>query len=262
MIARLEHRLQGPEDAPVIVLPSSLGTTHAIWEPQLPALAQFRILLCDLRGHGGSEAPAGPYSVAELAQDVLDLLDALRLERFAFCGLSLGGAVGLWLAAERPRRVERLLVGCSSARFDPDRRYLQRAEQVRAHGMESVADAVLERWFTRETRARRPALVARYRERLLATPVEGYAGSCEAIAAWDFRERLAAIEAPTLVIAGLEDEATPPEHGEQLAGRISHARLALLERAAHQANAERPRAFDRLLVGHLTGAPMREGLVA
>jgi 3-oxoadipate enol-lactonase len=262
MTARLEHRLQGPSGAPVVVLPGSLGTTKEIWEPQLDALSRFRVLLCDLRGHGSSDVPPGPYSVAELGQDVLGLLDELGIERASFCGLSLGGAVGLWLAAEQPQRIEQLLVGCSSARFDPDGRYRQRAEQVRAHGIESIADAVLERWFTAETRGRRPELVARYRERLLATPAEGYAGCCEAVSDWDFRERLQEIETPTLVIAGQRDEATPPAQAELLASRIPDARLALLERAAHQANVERPDAFERLLARHLAGAPTGERSVA
>ncbi|MGZ4462885.1 MAG: 3-oxoadipate enol-lactonase [Gaiellaceae bacterium] len=254
-MSALGHRLQGPEDGPLLVLPGSLGTTVAIWEPQLDALAGFRLLLCDLRGHGTSEVPPGPYSVRQLGQDLLDLLDELRLDRVSLCGLSLGGAVGIWLAAERPERIERLVLACTSARFASDDRYRRRAATVRESGIASIAESVIERWFTPAFRARRPDVVAAYRERLLATPVEGYAASCEAIADWDFHERLGEIRTPTLVLAAEGDEATPPEHAELLASGIPGARLQLLPQAAHQANAEQPERFARLVSEHLAGTP-------
>lgn len=248
----LAHELDGPEHAPVLVLPCSLGTTRALWEPQLPAFARsFRLLRYEHRGHGGSPVPPGPYSLEELARDALALLDRLGLERVAWCGLSLGGMVGMWLGARAPERLRSLVLACTSARVPAPEAYRERAALVRERGLEPVADAVVSRWFTATTD---PGLVHRFRELLVATPVEGYAATCEAIAGWDFRDELGDVSVPTLVLAGSEDEATPAGDTQLLAERIPGARLAVLEGAAHLANLERPDDFAGAALGHLEAA--------
>src|SRR4051794_2289093 len=182
-----------------------------MWDDQVAALSsRFRILRYDTRGHGRSAAPEGPYAIGDLGADLLALLDELGLERVSFCGLSLGGMTGMWLAANAPERVERLVLCCTSAHLPPREMWDERIETVRADGMEPVAEGVLERWLTPEFRTARPEIAARLKAMLVATPVEGYAGCCAAIRDLDLRDALSAIRAPTLVIAGGEDPATPP----------------------------------------------------
>jgi 3-oxoadipate enol-lactonase len=246
------HRLDGPEGAPVLVLPSSLGTTRELWAPQLDLFAsELRVLRYEHRGHGESAVPPGPYAIAGLGEDALELLDALGLERVLWCGVSLGGMVGMWLGARAPERLDALVLACTSARVGAPDVYAERATFVRAHGLEPVANGVLARWLTAETRRTKPELVARLRAVLVAQPVEGYASCCEAIAAWDFRDELGEVAVPTLVVAGALDEATPAEQTELLAQRIPHARLAVLEGAGHLANLERPAEFAETALAHL-----------
>jgi 3-oxoadipate enol-lactonase len=251
----LAHRLDGPEGAPVLVLPSSLGTTRELWEPQVAELTgAFRVLRYEHRGHGDSPLPPGPYSMEELARDALDLLDELGLERVSWCGLSLGGMVGMWLGANAAPRLDSLVLACTSARVPSPAAYRERAALVRARGIEPIADAVVARWFTAETRAERPELPARFRELLVSQPVEGYAGCCEALAGWDFAGELDRVSVPTLVIAGSEDEATPAADTDQLAERIPGAHLVTIDGAAHLANLERPREFAAAALSHLLEA--------
>ena len=249
---KLHHQFDGPVDAPVLALPSSLGTTTELWDANVPAWSEtIRVLRYDQRGHGGSEVPPGPYSIEGLGRDFVSLLDELGIERVSFCGLSLGGATAMWLAANAPERINCLVLGCTSARFgDPDG-WLERAAIVRAKGLEAIADTVLERWFTPGLVRERPEVPPRFRELLVTTPQEGYAGCCEALAGWDFRDELGQIEAPTLVIVGSEDTAAPADHGRLIAGRIPKARLAVLPGAAHLANVEQAVAFSSLVTEHL-----------
>jgi 3-oxoadipate enol-lactonase len=235
----LAHRFDGPEDAPVLVLPCSLGTSSELWEPDL-FTPTYRVLRYEHRGHGGSPAPPGPYSMDELAADALELLDELGLPRVAWCGLSIGGMVGMWLGARAPERLSSLVLACTSARVPAPDAYRERAGIVRAHGLEAVADAVVARWFSGLTS---PETRARFRAILVSTDAEGYAGCCEALASWDFRDELPEVSAPTLVLAGERDEATPKEDSELLAERIPGARLVVLSGAAHLANVERPHEF-------------------
>jgi 3-oxoadipate enol-lactonase len=236
----------------VLALPSSLGTTMELWAPNLARWSEsFRVLRYDQRGHGRCQAPDGPYSVEELGLDFLELLDELGIERVSFCGLSFGGATGMWLAAHEPERIDRLVLACTSARFGEPEAWLERAARVREGGVEAVADSVLARWFTPRFAAEQPDVVARFRQLLLDTPPEGYAASCEALAGWDFRDRLAAIRAATLVVAAADDPATPPEHARLLAHGISGANLVVLPAAAHLANVEQAEAFSALVTEHL-----------
>jgi 3-oxoadipate enol-lactonase len=246
------HDLHGPENAPVLVLPCSLGTTRELWEPQLERFAQdFRVLRYEHRGHGDSGAPPGPYAMEELARDALDLLDELGLERVSWCGLSLGGMVGMWLGAHAAERLDGLVLACTSARVPAPGAYAERAALVRERGIEPVADAVVARWFAPDAP---PELRARFREILVSTDPEGYAGCCEALAGWDFRAELPGVAVPTLVVAGALDEATPAGDTDLLAERIPAARRVVLDGAAHLANLERPDAFTEAVLSHVLEA--------
>jgi 3-oxoadipate enol-lactonase len=249
----LAYRSDGPETKPALVLSSSLGTTSELWDAQLPALEHdFRVIRYDHPGHGRSAIPEGPVTVEGLARGVLELLDQLQLERVSFCGISLGGMVGMALALEAPERVDRLVLCCTAAYLGPPEDWHERARLVRAGGTAAVADRVVERWFTERFRNEQTATVTRFREMLEATPAGGYAACCEAIASWDARTRLGAIRASTLVIAGAEDVATPPDDAAFIAGSIPAAELVILPDTAHLANVGQPELFNRALLGHLS----------
>lgn len=256
MTAGLGYDVHGPDDAPVVVLGSSLGTDRRMWDPQLPVLAQrFRVVRYDHRGHGGSEVPQGPYGLAGLAQDVLALLDSLGVDRFTAGGLSLGGMVAMHLAAHVPGRVEKVALFCTSAHMPPPEGWLDRAATVRAQGTAAVADAVVARWFTPGFAARRPDVVASHRQTVVGTPAEGYAGCCEAIAAMDLRPALAKVTAPVLVVAGADDPATPEPHARTVAASLADGVPCRVEvvAGAHLATVESPDACTGLLVEHLDG---------
>jgi 3-oxoadipate enol-lactonase len=249
------HRFDGPDDAPVLLLSNSLGTTHAMWEPQLGALTEhFRVLRYDRRGHGRSEMPPGPYTIAELAADVIELLDALELERVSYCGLSIGGMDGMWNAAEAPARIDRLALCSTSPWMPPRELWDERAAAVRAEGTRAVADATMERWFSDAFRAEHPEGVAEVRAMVAATPAEGYAACCEAIREWDFREELGRISAPTLVLSAADDPSTPPDSGKLIADGIPGASFVVLPAPTrHLANVEQPEAFTDALLRHVLG---------
>ena len=248
----LHHLLKGPEDAPVLVLSNSLGTTLAMWDEQAPALSErFRLLRYEHRGHGGSLVPPGPYKIEDLGRDVLVLLDRLEVERFSFCGLSIGGMVGMWLAGEAPERVERLVLCCTSARFAPDT-FDSRARAVRAEGVSAIADAVVERWFTPTFREESPEVAEWAWRMLLHTPDEGYASCCEAVRDADLSGRLGTISTPTLVIAGADDPAAPPDQAESISDSIPNASLEVIPDAAHLANLEQPEAITQAILYHLS----------
>jgi 3-oxoadipate enol-lactonase len=249
----LHHRVDGSDQDSVLLMGGSLGTTLAMWEPQLPALSDvIRVVRFDHRGHGGSPAPDGPYSVDELGGDVLALLDRLELERVSYCGLSIGGMVGQWLAINAPERIEKLVLICTSSYLPPADAWRARAATVREAGTpEPVADTVLARWFTGAYAELHPDVVARHRRMLVETAAEAYASCCEAIAGLDLRAGLGAIAAPTLVIAGRQDPASPPEHGAAIADAVPGARLEVLDRAAHLASVERATEVTGLIAGHL-----------
>jgi 3-oxoadipate enol-lactonase len=245
------YEIGGPDDAPALVLSNSLGSTIAMWDPQVPTLAErLRAIRYDHRGHGTSPVPPAPYELADLGADALRLLDRLGLERVHWCGLSLGGMVGMWMAINAPERIDRLVLCCTSARLGPPDMWAQRAATVRADGVEAIADAGLERWLTADFRAHEPAATAKVRAMLVATPDEGYAACCGVIERMDLLPELGAVRAPTLVIAGRHDPATPPEHAERIVAGIPGARLELVD-AAHLATIEQPRTMSRLIAGHL-----------
>jgi 3-oxoadipate enol-lactonase len=236
----------------VIAFSGSLGTDLTMWKPQADPLSErFRVLRYDLRGHGASPVPPGPYSMADLGSDLLALLDRLQIERAFLCGLSIGGMINMWAAAHAPERVQRLVLCCTSAQLGPPETWHERAATVREHGVGAIADTVLERWFTPRFRETEPAIVERMRATLSATPRQGYAGCCEAIAAMDLRGDLASITAPTLVIAADEDPSTPPEHGRLIAEGIPSARFELVSNARHIVSIERADLVTALILRFL-----------
>jgi 3-oxoadipate enol-lactonase len=239
----LAHVVEG-EGGP-LVLSASLGTTHRVWDPNVAALvARFRVVRYDPPGHGGS--PVGPRSIEGLADEVVALLDELELDRVTFCGFSVGGMVGIWLAAHRPERIERLVLACTAPRLPPPELWQERADAVRANGVEAIADVILGRWFTQRFRDERPETVRRYRRMLVETPPESYARSCDAIRDTDLRRELAGIAAPTTLILDVHDPARTEESTRALAG-IARGRVVELD-AAHLANVEQPDAFSKAVL--------------
>ena len=235
---RLFQRFDGPTGAPALLLSNSLGTSLEMWDAQMPAFAErFRVLRYDMRGHGRSAVPPGPYSIADLGKDVLALLDANGIDRVRFCGLSMGGMTGMWLGCHAPERLEKLVLCNTSAQLGSPDQWNTRIAIVQNEGMKGVAEGVIGRWFTPGFREREPEEVARVRRMLLETPPAGYAACCAAIRDQDQREAICAVPVPTLVVAGARDPATPPEHSRIIASKIPGARLVELD-AAHLSNIE------------------------
>ena len=247
----LHYRLDGFADRPCLVLSNSLGCTLEMWEPQVAAFSrEYRVLRYDTRGHGHSGVPRRPYTIEQLGLDVLALLDALGIERAHYCGLSMGGATGMWLAVNAPERIERLVLCNTTPWLGPPATMNARIETLLREGMPSMVEAILERWFTSEFRASAPVAVDRIRQVLLTTPVDGYAGCCEAIRDMDQRASLARIAAPTLVIAGTYDPAPTPAAARAWASTIPNARLVELP-AAHLSNIGAAKQFTRQVLDFL-----------
>ena len=248
----LHHEISGPDDAPVLLLGGSLGTTLEMWDGQLPLAEHLRLVRFDHRGHGRSPAPPGPYEIADLGADVLALMDGLGIERVSYAGASIGGMAGIWLGANASDRVDRLVLANTAAHLPPASAWRERAAAVLAAGSpEVVADAVVERWLTPEYAAGHPGVRSRLRAMLAGTDVESYAACCGAIERMDLRAALPRIAAPTLVISGSGDPATPVEHQRLIAAAIPGARHEVIAPAAHLAAVERPGEFNRLLLEHL-----------
>lgn len=245
--ASIAWALDGPEDAPVIVLSNSLGTTRDLWIYQLPFLMQtHRVLRYDTRGHGLSDAPQGAYGLDRLGRDVVDLLEGLHIAQADFCGVSLGGMTGQWLAMHAPEKLRRVVLANTAAYMGPPSGWQGRIETILKQGMGAIAEAVLERWFTPEFRADHADKVGAVRQTLLSIPPQGYAGCCAAIRDMDMRPVLRVIDKPVLVINGLRDPATPPAEGELIAKSISGAKLAACD-GAHLSNIEQADAFNAAL---------------
>lgn len=258
--ATLRYRLDGPPSGPVVVLGNSLGTNSSMWDLQVPRLAGFsRVLRYDQRGHGGSSAPPGPYSMADLGQDLVDLLDALGIGEAALCGLSLGGMTAMWVAAHHPGRVSSLVLACTAPELGPPERWHERAASVRAHGTGVLVEALFERWFPTALRAARPELRAWVSDMLVTCDPDGYASCCEAIAAMDLRPDLEAVRAPALVLSGAEDPVTTPGIGLELAGALG-AGFVVVPDAGHLANIAAPAAFTHAVETHLFGTPVTRGM--
>lgn len=249
---RCHYRVDGPESAPAIVFSNSLGATLAMWDEQVPALIDhYRVIRYDSRGHGQSSAPAGLYTVAELASDALALLDALEVPHATFCGLSIGGMLGQWLGAHASSRFPRLVLCATAPRFGSRELWDERMRTVQSAGMSGLVGPTMERWFTAEFRARAPEAVERIRSAFLTTTPSGYAGCCAALRDADLRPDLQAIRAPTLLIGGSSDPTATPETMQYLCDRIEQSRSVQLP-AAHLCNIEAAAAFNRELLSFLS----------
>jgi 3-oxoadipate enol-lactonase len=241
------HEVTG--DGPTVLMGSSLGTALQMWDGQLPLAQRLRLVRYDHRGHGGSPAPPGPYEIADLASDVLEL----GLGRTHYVGLSIGAMIGMWLAANAPERIDRLILICTSAQLGPPSMWQERAAKVlEAGSTEPVADPVVERWLTPAFAAGHPDARAKLRAMLTSADPAGYAACCGAIERMDLRADLGRITAPTLVISGADDLATPVEHQRLIAEAIPGARHEILSPAAHVAAVEQADAVNRLIEEHLS----------
>lgn len=248
---RLHHTVAG-DAGPAVLLGPSLGTTGELWRDFAADLSRdHRVVSLDLRGHGGSPVPPGPYTIEELAADVLATADELGLERFGYVGLSIGGAVGQVLGLDHGDRLSSLVLCCTAPVFGDPSTWTERAAQVRRDGLEPLVAATTERWFTPEYRGEQPVRVAWVMDMFRATPTEGYAGCCEALARYDVTDRLADLAVPTRVVVGAEDPGTPPEVGQRIAGAVPGADLVVLDGAAHIANVAVPEAFNAAVHEHL-----------
>jgi 3-oxoadipate enol-lactonase len=252
MTARLHAVEDGPADAPVLVLGPSLGTDVGLFDAQAAAFAdRYRVVRYDLRGHGASEVVPGPCTIADLAADVLAVLERLGVERFSYAGVSIGGAIGQQLALTVPERVEKLTLIATAAQFADPPSWAVRAEQVRAEGTAFLVPSRTGTWFTEEFAEREAAEAERLLAMLRATPAEGYAACCEAIGTFDVRERLGEIRTPTLVIAGAQDPATPVDMVRRIADGIPGARFVVVPGAGHLPNATDPAVVNEELRAHL-----------
>lgn len=248
---RLHWRLDGPQGAPVLLLSNSLGTNMDMWAPQMTALTRhFQVLRYDSRGHGLSDAPAGPYSIDLLGRDAVGLLDVLGIDKVRFAGLSKGGMVGQWLGAHAHERLSHLVLCNTAAEMAPPEPWNARIALVKAQGMGAVVNGVVERWFTEGFRTGNPDAIAPITAMLHATPVEGYTACCAAVRDMDQRASLLRIPVPTLVIGGRHDPATPIGKSHELARLIPGAKLVELE-AAHLSNIEQAEAFTAALLSFL-----------
>lgn len=254
----VNYELSGPATGPAVMLSHSLASNLSMWDPQVPALeaAGYRVLRYDIRGHGHTEVSSRPYSLEQLADDAVALLTALDLAPVHWVGLSLGGMIGQALALRHAEHLRSLSL-CDTMAALPDGAqaiWTERIATARSKGMEALAEATLERWFTAAYRAREPAVLKLIRQHVLATPVDGYIGCSEAITRLDYLPRLAAIRLPTLVVVGSDDPSTPVAAAEAIQQRIDGARLEIIPATAHLANVEQAEAFNRVLLNFLASA--------
>lgn len=247
----IHYQLDGDDNKPVLVMSNSLGTTLDMWAPQVEMLAaHFRLLRYDTRGHGQSQVTPGPYSIAQLGADVLALLDHLGIEKAHFCGLSMGGITGMWLASAHPERIDRLVLSNTAALIGPADAWTTRAARVQQEGMASIASAVVSRWLTPDYALQHPEQLAYLENMLKGTPAQGYAANCIAVRDADYREAVKKITAPALVIAGAGDIPTPPAEGRYLAEAIPGAQYVELA-GAHLSNQQEPERFSKAVLAFL-----------
>jgi 3-oxoadipate enol-lactonase len=250
----VNYALEGPATGPVVTLSHSLATDLSMWDPQIAALtARYRVLRYDTRGHGGTDAPAGPYSLDQLAEDARALLRALGIGRTHWVGLSMGGMIGQRLALEQPALFESLVLCDTTSRIPAEAKPLwdQRISTAERQGMEPLVEPTLERWFTAPFRERGGAVLERVRAMIRSTDPRGYAGCCHTIAALDLTDRLQAIRLPTLVIVGEEDVGTPVAASRAIQEQIEGSELVILKSASHLSNMEQPVEFERALLAFL-----------
>jgi 3-oxoadipate enol-lactonase len=243
--------VEGRDGAPALMLSNSLGTDLHMWDDQAAEFAKhFRLVRYDRRGHGQSGAPKGPYSMERFGRDVIAVLDALGIKKTNWCGLSMGGMVGQWLGANAPDRIEKLVLSNTNSYYADKTPWTDRIKFVEANGLAPMVDANMARWFTDGFRKRAPEAIARMKDMFVATKVPGYVGCCAAIVDMDFRASNPRITAPTLVIVGSHDAATPPSAGEAIRDQIKGAKLASVD-AAHISNVEQPKQYAETVLNFL-----------
>ena len=244
--------IEGPSDAPVLMLSSSLGTTRHMWDPQMKAFAQkYRVVRYDRRGHGKSGVPNGPYNMELLARDAINVMDGLDLKKVNWLGLSMGGMEGMWLGANAPERIDRLILSNTGTYYPDKTPWNARIKAVNDAGsVTAVADMVINAWLTKPFQERNPDETARMKTMMIATSVEGYVSCCAAVRDMDHREIIRGITAPTLIIAGSKDMSTNVEAAEFISDRISGSRVVILD-AAHISNVEQPEAYAKEVLGFL-----------
>jgi 3-oxoadipate enol-lactonase len=246
--AAIAYRFDGPEDGPVVMLSNSLASNYAMWDDQIPALAdKYRVLRYDQRGHGGSEATEPPYSFDMLLGDAVGLLDALGIEKAHFCGLSMGGMTGQLFGAKYPERLLSLVLCDTTSKMPDPAVWDARIAAAREGGMASLAPSTLERWFTAPYREKEPDELARIGEMIANTPIDGFAGCCKAIEAMDQTHLLSGIGTPTLIIVGADDPSTTVAHSEIIHREIAGSELVVLKNAAHLSNIEQAADFNKAL---------------
>jgi len=249
---RIHYEISGSADLPVLVFSHSLGVNLAMWEPQLPAVAErFRLLRYDTRGHGESSVPSGQYSIDELGTDVLALLDALEIRQASFCGLSMGGVVGQWFGVHASHRLHKLVLANTAAKIGTDETWNSRIATVERDGLSSVIPGTIERWFTAGFRLAQSKVTAKTEAMLRNMSPQGYIGCCAALRDTDLRGHVQTIDVPVLVITGNEDPVTPPDEAQFLAGAIADATYVELG-AAHLSNVEAAASFNAALLAFLT----------
>jgi 3-oxoadipate enol-lactonase len=249
--ARFHYRLDGAPTAPVVVLSNSLGTNLAMWDAQIPTLAEnFRVIRYDSRGHGLSDVTPGPYTIERLSRDVVGLLDALQISTAHYCGLSVGGLIGQWLGIHASKRFKSLTLCNTAARIGTTDAWNTRITAVREGGMTAIANGVVARWFTEDFAKRAPAAVEATRQMLLHSPPEGYAATCAALRDEDLREAVSRVSLPALVISGAQDAATTTADGRFIAEKIPGAQYVELN-AAHLSNIEAAEPFTAALLKFL-----------
>ncbi|MGZ3513246.1 MAG: 3-oxoadipate enol-lactonase, partial [Thermodesulfobacteriota bacterium] len=251
---QINYELSGKKGAPVVVLSHSLACSLVMWNPQMDDLSpHFQVLRYDMRGHGQSNVPSGPYTLELLAEDVIGLLDALDIDRIHFVGLSVGGMIGQSLALNHAKRLRSLAL-CDTASIVPQEAqptWQERIERTRAKGMESQVNETMERWFTPVFLKQNPPMVGLIRKQILATPVEGYLGCAEAIRRLSYLNRLSEIKLPTLIMVGEDDPGTPVSASKAIHERIRNSKLVILPSARHLCNVEQAEAFNAALLAFL-----------
>ena len=248
---QLFYQWDGPEQGPVLVFSNSLGSTHRMWDAQLEAFTRhFRVLRYDGRGHGQSSATPGPYTIEQLAGDVLKLLDALKLDRVYYCGLSMGGMIGMHLGAAQASRLHKMVLCNTAAKIGTPDVWNARITAVQAGGMKAVAGAVIDRWLTAGFRSAHPGETANVLSMLEGCNPAGYAATCAAVRDADFRQMLGAVSVPTQVVTGAHDPATPAADGRALSEQIPGAKYTELA-AAHLSNIEAREEFNREVLAFL-----------
>ena len=243
---RIAYSVNGPEDAPTLVLVNSLGTDLRMWNPQVALLGEhLRIVRYDSRGHGASEVPDGPYSIEQFGLDLLALFDMLHIQRAHLCGLSLGGVVALWFAANHPERVRRAIFANTAAHIGNDEIWNARIDAVNKGGMAAIKDAVLARFLSADFREHYPETAHQIGEMIAATNPIGYVGACAALRDADLTQLVSTIRVPSLILAGELDESTPLEQSRELHAAIDGSELAIFRKTAHLSNVEQPEEFSR-----------------